>query len=384
MRTLVSILVLPLYCLSATCAVADEESGRDFITMTRVLFAAQDATAYGDTKGIEGQRRAVSALTNSTLPELSEFASDPAIVYAFAAYVLSGGRPADAEAYARSLELDDRSRQLLQGAAAYMRGNLDDARTGLASVDPLALPPAYGGRVALTKAMLADAQSVDRERHLSVAMALMPGTLIEEAALRRSALSFAERGDAKQFWRRTERYIRRFPKSIYAADFLSGVTDRIIELYVSGRSARLDELDRLYATLPVNRRRQLYLQLARGATAANVPELAQLAGRHLFRLAVDGSVEQALGTLYTWAYAVTDHDFEPASERLYAIDRHHLGAMDRAILDAALEMIRLIRAPAGSPASIIVGEDEVPEGLRLLQTRASIAVSSADELLSSQ
>lgn len=344
----------------------------------------QDAVAYGDRPAIEGQRQVLAELTKFMPLGLPEPRSTPNITGALAAYIFSGGQPADVESYVKKQELVGQRKELLQGAAAYMRGHLDDARANLASIDPLTLPPAYGGRIALTKAMLSDLRSANRQRYLSIAIALMPGTLVEEASLRRSVLSFAERGDATQFWRRTERYIRRFHKSVYAEEFLSGLARWVIEFHRDGRMEGLDELDRLYASLPVNRRRLLYLQLARGATVANVPDLAQLAGRRLFRLAVDGSSEQALGSLYTWAFAISEPATDLANARLLLIDRNQVEGVDRAILDAALEVINLIRTPAESPVSMLITENELPKDLRLLEERASAAMSSAEALLGPQ
>ena len=384
MTKLLSTLILMVCYLSTTHANGTELNRTDFITQLRHLFAMQDAVAYGDRPAIEGQRQVLAELTKFMPLGLPEPRPTPNITGALAAYIFSGGQPADVESYVKRQELVGQRKELLQGAAAYMRGHLDDARANLASIDPLTLPPAYGGRIALTKAMLSDLHSANRQRYLSIAIALMPGTLVEEASLRRSVLSFAERGDATQFWRRTERYIRRFHKSVYAEEFLSGLARCVIEFHRDGRMEGLDELDRLYASLPVNRRRLLYLQLARGATVANVPDLAQLAGRRLFRLAVDGSSEQALGSLYTWAFAISEPATDLANARLLLIDRNQVEGVDRAILDAALEVINLIRTPAESPVSMLITENELPKDLRLLEERASAAMSSAEALLGPQ
>lgn len=375
---------LLLCCLVIPHAGAGEERKREFAKAVRSLFALQDTLAYGDMGGLLGQREVLSALNENLPPELSEAEANSDTVFVLAAYVLSGGQPAYAETYAKRTGLSDRSRKLLQGAAAYMRGHLDEAGSSLASVDPLSFPPIYGGRLALTKAMLSDSHSTERNKFLSVAIALMPGTLVEEAALRRSALSSVEAGDPRLFGRRAERYIRRFPRSIYATEFLSEMAAHVIKFHRSGHAVDLDKLDLVYATQPVNRRRQLYLQLARDATTADVPELARFAGSRVLRLSVDGSVEQALGTLYAWIFAVTDQDHDAANDRLSAIDRTRLDASDRAILDAALEMIAQIRSPARSPESAANDMPEMPEALRLLEERASVAMSSSDKLLESQ
>ena len=379
-RAVLFVLTALAWSLGPDLATAEDRPMDGIRPSLRSLFAMQDAVALGHREGVEGQRRVLALLRQERLTGLP---ADRATALALASYVLSGGPAEVAEAHAAGPDVDETSRSVLLGAAAFMRGDSDEARKMFATIDPLSLPATYGGRIALTKGMLAESASADRERYLAMAIALMPGTLVEEAALRRSALTFAERRDAAGYWRRTERYRRRFPRSLYAPDFINSMAGHVVDFVQNGHAVDLQHLDRACASLPLNQRRSLYLSLAREATARGSAELATLAGRRVTRLAADGSVEHDLGLLYTWIHAIAGEQRAEATARMTAIDRSRLQPVDRDVLDAALWMIEQIQVPVRAVPSDVDDASEALSSLRALEQRVSAELAASDALTAS-
>ena len=368
--------------LLATGAMAEEQAASpDLVKEVRELFAMQDLVAAGQSEGLSGQRRILSEL-KAKEPKLAHDAvAETGMAYALTAYVLSGGQPERAEAYAGLEGLPPHAVRMLKGSAAFMRGDPKTAQTLLSTVDPLLLPPAYGGRIALTRAMLADPRSREREQLLAMAMALMPGTLVEEAALRRSALAQAENHDTQAFWKRTSRYVRRFRHSLYAPDFIAGLSGQLLRFHHDGKPAGLETFDALLMAFPAAQRRRLYLQLARQATSGNAPDIARFAGRRIVRLAVPGSLEQQQGELYSWAHAIAGPEQETAWEHLKAIDGSRLDDTDRALLEAALHMIRQIGAAPATDGLPAAEPEDATSALQALETRVTALMTETETVL---
>src|SRR5690606_33344903 len=106
-----------------------------------------------------------------------------------------------------------------QGALAYAEGRDDEARAHLLGVDARRLDPGLAGAVALVQsALVADTDPKRASEFLDQARLLAPGTLVEEAALRRQILLLPSIGQLHRLVLLT-RYVRRFGKSYYARAF---------------------------------------------------------------------------------------------------------------------------------------------------------------------
>ena len=76
---------------------------------------------------------------------------------------------------------------------------------------------------------------------LDRARLLAPGTLVEEAALRRSIAVAAKLGDAKRFLRLSEQYVRAYLRSPYASQFADAFVAGVVTLNATiDREAMVD------------------------------------------------------------------------------------------------------------------------------------------------
>ena len=259
-----------------------------------------------------------------------------------------------------------------------MQGDREASRRLLGKVDARSLPARVSGRVALAQALLEPPGEL-QQAGLSLAMATMPGTLIEESALRRSALAYAASHDERGVWARLDRYSRRFASSLYASAFWEDVLSELVSWAAKGPGPDPGRLDAVLAPLPMPYRRLLYLQLARKSAAAQLPAFTTFAGRRLERLAVEGSPESQLGHLYGALFEIVSSDGGKAITQLRAISRDLLPHDDRTMLDAALSLARQIDQPL-SALPALAGDDGFPkDGLEL---RAENLLKETQKLLS--
>jgi chemotaxis protein MotC len=310
----------------------------------RSLFALQDAVANGHRSAIALQKSMIVQIEKRLLEDVVSSEADR-LAPSVAGYVLSGGNPAVAERLLESEVIGGRNRHLLKGASLYMQGKSEEASAELKFVEVDSLPPPVAGRVALARAVLA-ADGDERQRFLMTAIALMPGSLVEESALRRSALSHAESGDQQRFWSRVSRYLRRFARSLYAYDFMTAVVKQAVAFEQVAIKVDLRQLDLLLNACDTASRRALYKELARSAAAANLPELTAFGARRLRRISVPGSAEAQTAELYDFIFEAASKDSDRAAERLQNIKAELLSTRERGLLDAALKISRQIDAPA--------------------------------------
>lgn len=345
----------------------------------RSLFALQDRVAAGHQDAAKLQK-AMLARINGEMSEAVLKSQPNVLAPEITGYLLSGGDPRVAEMLAEVAGLEPRYRPLLKGAVLYTRGSREEAEAQLRKVDALLLPPQIGGRVALAQAMLATENDFEKQRLLMIAAAAMPGSLIEESALRRSALAYAESGNQKAFWVRAERYGRRFPRSLYAAEFMHEVVVRIVRFEASGKKPDLPRLDRFLGTVNIAGRRRLYLGLARQAALKNLAPLTAFAAKRLRRISAPDSAEAQLASLYDSLFEVASGHSELSLQNLAAIDPRLLPLLERGLLAAGIAVARQIQDPVAT--AVIEGDFASPEIEKSsLEKRAELILAQADQLI---
>jgi chemotaxis protein MotC len=324
--------------------------------LVRSLRTLQDRIAQGDLTAHAAQRKLVAQIADEMAAADLSVWSDARNVRAAVVYALSGGEPRALKPLFRVPSLSGVDDKLLNGALAYSEGRTMEAAELLAGVDPRALEPSLGGHVALVKSALVAAEDPgSASALLDDARLLAPGTLIEEAALRRQAFLVASAGDVERFDSLASQYLRRFARSAYAGSFR--------ELYaaeVAGEryaAERLPKLEAMLQEVEVSIRRQFYVSIAREAVLRGRLELARLAAGHSARLSEEESVARLRSRLYEAAAAVATLDIEQGRTSLERIDRSKLDQDDVALLDAA---ITLAAEVARLPEPADIAADEPP------------------------
>lgn len=355
---------------STAMSVAQPSEHKSTITSNLdLLLSVQDSAAAGNHQAAEEQKQILERITKAlkTMPEdqLSAFVEQTV------AYVLSGGDPGVADRLSRASGLSNEEQTMLRASAAFMDGNSELAKQLFMKIEPVELSARLAGRVALAKALLS--KNREQQYYFSVAMASMPGTLIEESSLRRSALAYADARDERNMLKILDRYARRFPSSVYAENFWRDIVVSLTAWAMKDPGPQLEKLDNIIGMLPRGQRQQIYLALARASAAQGLPEPTGFAGRRLYRIAVEGSAESQLGRFYVNLFGIVTPEGDGALSQLRTIRREALGPQERSLLDAAMSLGMQIERPASVMA--LLSEEPQEESTLLVRGRELLSHS---------
>src|SRR5690606_2750881 len=179
--------------------------------MIRALQMIQDRLADGDHAVLPMQRKALEMIDARLRASTAGDFTDTRNLNALLVYGMSGGNPSTVAATLSRLELGEADKRVGNGVVDYLRGESGRVLATLGEVDPLNLPPEVGAFVALVKGSVNAAERPALGyANLDIARLLAPGTLVEEAALRRTIALATQQGDAGRFLRAAGQYTRRF------------------------------------------------------------------------------------------------------------------------------------------------------------------------------
>ena len=357
--------------------------------MVRTLQTLQAQIADGNAAAVAAQRELLAVMEKAFL------AADPAVwqdgrnARAAVTYTLSGGSPRlmrSLVALSPPIAVDA---DLATGALAYIENREDEARNRLSPLDARALPISLGGQVALVQAGLVAREDLPKAiRLLDDARLLMPGTLVEEAALRREVFLVAQTGDLDRFEFLSQQYLRRFGTSIYAEDFRQRFATAIARLGIADGDDRFPRLEAILKSSDPENQRALFLQLAQAAVVHGKLATARSAAADAAALAPVGGGDAMRAALYDSAASILPgKDIGEVRKRLAALNRRQLGRRDIDLLDAAVAVADAIGDVPATPApldsvSVVVGDtkrgDVWVTGTMLA---AESGLSAADALL---
>jgi chemotaxis protein MotC len=238
------------------------------------------------------------------------------------------------------------------------------------------------GHVALIQSELVAKSDVAKAMsHLDDARLLSPGTLIEEAALRRQVAAVAATGDFDRLQMLAVHYLYRFPNSLYAGNFRREFASLVAERAPVGDAERMRQLESRLAVLDAPDLRAIYLAIAKEGLTKGKLGVARFAAGNATRLLDDDAVERERARLYeTAALAIASGSDEGLStlERAAGAD---LGKEDIELLVAVRSVVGEIRRlPPPSPP---VTEAQLGEMAASMKTVASVrqVIERTDRLL---
>lgn len=322
------------------------------VTLVRRLQRLQDLIAAGSTAGIAQQRAMITEMDAAFGDADPSVWQDPANARALVMYFLGGGNPAVLRAIINREPKPNIDEKLLTGSLLYLEGREEPALRQLGEIDARKLPNGIGGQIALAQAALTvRSDPAKASRLLEVARLLMPGTLVDEAALRRAVLVAAQAGDLDQFERLSGQYFSRFRHSAYAGNFRQRFAAALSRMNVLATPDGLSRLDALLAPLDEEARREVFLLVSRSAIVEGKTALATTAAERAMVLAPAASRDSERARVYlSAAQAATPDRYKTAEEALKAIDRARLDPSDQALLEAARRTAELIRRADEAPS----------------------------------
>ena len=211
---------------------------------------------------------------------------------------MSGGQPRD---IAKILERGDfpaAERDLLRGAAGYTGGRETEAEK-LLPYDPRVESLRLGSQLAYAQSVLLTPKNPRKALDLlDLARLLAPGTLIEEAALRREILLVGDLRNPERVAFLARQYVERFGKSIYASDFVHSLAAIAIRFDLCATLSDLGKFSALLALAQPEQGRTFLLAVARASVLLGRFDVAAEAAQEAAKTAPPGSADEARARLY--------------------------------------------------------------------------------------
>lgn len=317
--------------------------------MVRSLQIVQDRIADGDHAALPMQKKMIEMIDKRLLAASPDEFADRRNFEALVVYGMSGGNPRTLETVAARLGLDPHDTALTAGLVAYFKSNPGKAASQLSSLDPTKETPQIGAFLALVKGTIGALQRPEKALPLlDLARLYAPGTLVEEAALRRSIAIATSIGDRDRFLMASEQYSRRFLRSPYASHFADGFINGVVALR---EDLDLQVVEDIVSAMNAEQQLAIYLRIARKSAIAGYTELAEFASAKARLVSGDADgPEDPRAAFYNALASVTTQSIEEVARRLDSIDPGMLSQRDIRLLDAAREIVRGVMAsPLESP-----------------------------------
>jgi len=347
--------VAAMALLLAASTPASMASGLEPWQMTRSLQLVQDRIADGDHAAMPMQRRLIEMIDERLRRAEPETFDDERNFNALLIYGMSGGNPVTLDSVLSRLSLEDDHANIALGVLNYSRGNPAAARDAfeLVSIEPW--PVDVAAFAALVKgSVLAGSDPETAGRYFDTARLLSPGTLVEEAALRRVIAVHAGANDHDRFMQASNQYARRFLRSPYASQFA--------QTLVAGIASMFDHIDRrkiedVVDWMNKEQAQSIYLRLARRAAIDGHDSMLEFASAKARQIAAeDSEADDARSMLYSTIASVTSDTVDSVVHQLRRIDRRQLSSADLALLEAA----EAIAAEVVARPRPLLEEDEPP------------------------
>lgn len=341
---------------TAAPAASEWQPGQDqtiptssaIVKRLRALQHLQDRIAQGDVTALRAHREMLNQTRGVLMTAPMACWNDPRNVEAAIAYVLGGGAP-DILTHIKDVPaIEGTDRQLLLGTLAYTMGDEASAASYLmTNIDARNLPPTLAGQIAMVQATLVLRRNPRLALgYLDLARALSAGTLVEEAALRRSLVVAGGIGDIDRFEQLSSAYIRRFRNSVYAGNFREKFMHAVARMNFTADDVRFSQLVGLLDQFDAASRLDLYLFIARRALIrGNVPAV-KLASSKALELSGRLPQAHARATFYMTASDITSDNVDTAEAAfalLLDLDPALFSNEDEALLETVLDTARQIR-----------------------------------------
>ena len=345
--------------------------------LVRSLQTIQDKVISGDIESLEVQRYLLNEIDRRLRGIDMAVFEDPRNVDAALIFAMSGGNPETLDILAeRDVEgnFDNRVTSILR---RYLSGRGATAIKQLKEVVPEYRNTRIGPYLELIGAnALMEDETDTALRFFDWARIEAPGSIVEEAALRRSLAITSQKGDARRALPYARRYARRFMNSPYASQF----ADIFVSLAMEQKEALPPaEIKAVLSLVERKRQREIYLRLGRRAAINGDKPLAEFAAREARRLSSSEDTGQlALAELYSGLVNVPTDGIEKVLRQLADIPDNALSPKDRFLRDAAKVVAEEVLRPPGEDSLRQVRQAMVDKEYRdMMSERVATAVETA-------
>ncbi len=269
-----------LLAASMLCSLSGAAHGGEFAEMVRELNVMQNHMVAGEAKARDQAARQFDLIEKAIGALEPESWADEKNQRAALIYLLCGGAPAGLREI-HEAQFDAGKLEGLLGAGIDYAEGAGDSKA-LQDFDARHLPPMLGGHLALVQgSALMGADNARAIMLFDLARLLMPGSLVEEAALRREIAILDPVRDVSKLVLLSTRYASKYLESPYAPNFWDVLRRATIaDPQFFGRAPKFEPI---FAKGPAGERAAFFLAVARMALLAGDFEEARrtidIAGR---------------------------------------------------------------------------------------------------------
>lgn len=313
--------------------------------LVRSLEDVQDKIVAGDIKAVDMQRFMIGMIDRRLRTAGPDEFSDLRNVDAAMIYAMSGGNPATLDTLISHDARGNFDTRLTNALLMYLGGKGGSANKTLDEIVPEYKSTAIGPYLALVAANVVMQKKPDIAlKYFDWARLALPGTIVEEAALRRSLIITVKQNNIESSIRFARLYLSRFPNSPYAAQ----VAEQLVALI----DAHYDKIgnDRIAQTLvwlDPPRQQEIYLRIARKAAVTGRFDFAHWAAGNALALSNGKDDNPAkLAQLYLNLSSVPTADIAEVKSAFAKIPDELLGPDERRLRDAGAFILSEVERPA--------------------------------------
>lgn len=305
------------------------------VQLVRSLESLQDDIASGQPGALQMQPRVLADIGEKFLTQDPATWENAQNLYAALTYLFNGGNPNVVETILKNAPEGIIPQNYIAGALAYAHHKKDafmKAFDDLPENDDQIPAPLL---LSITLSTVSDMAEVDPEKtseRLNWVRLAAPGSLFEEAAIRRQIKVATMIGDQNLFRLLTRNYVTRFSKSPYANEFWR---DFAVSLSLMDQKLDDKQLSEFVDYAPETIQLVIYLKISRAALIDARMQRAHFGAEKALNLAQNLNVDDTSARLYYAASAVGSTAAEDAGEMLKTISVNDLSEKDRPLLMAA-------------------------------------------------
>ena len=326
--------VLPIFA-STPLEAQLAESALGPVQLVRSLESLQDDIASGQPGALQMQPRVLADIGQKFLSEDPSTWENAQNTFAALTYLFNGGNPDVVETILKNAPDGIVPKNYIDGARAYAHHKKDRFLKAFDNLpeDDSEIPAALLLSITLsTVADMAEASPEKASERLNWVRLAAPGSLFEEAAIRRQIKVASMTGDLKLLRLLTRNYVTRFSKSPYANEFWRDFATTLPLM-----DNRLDDqqLSEFINFAPKTIQLVIYLKISRTALIDARMARAHFGAEKALDIAHSLNVNDASARLYYAASSVGSTAAEDAGEMLKTISVNELPEKDRPLLMAA-------------------------------------------------
>ncbi|RCW82261.1 chemotaxis protein MotC [Phyllobacterium bourgognense] len=339
-RQTIRLLLFGLFSLPLTTAQAAMPSPEPYM-LVRSMRMLQDQVASGKPEALPMLNRVLGHIAAQLQLAKPEVWSKPANVYAIFIYLLNGGNPQVVRTILASANLGQVDPKLVAGSLAYADGDTLRIIENFQELPPNVPIELVASIYLVTATQLAGIDAATALKRLDYIRLNAPGTLLEEAALRRGLMIAARLGDKDKVRLMARNYLQRFAFSPYSEDFFRQLVDALMVIKHKISNAEIEEMASLAwpgARLP------FYLRMARGAIVDGDMGRARFASQQAEALATVLKADDTQARLYLAVSNVGSDKTGEAKTMLSQLPKDRLHGRDVELMEAATTMANKILA----------------------------------------